>query len=479
MNVLLVRDEDINIDFDRSVNILNSICSTIKFDFYKNFININSQTSNINFIKEIFILDEKLSGVERDYIIYITNRKYENNYFYYLTDKYMILSFYGWEHYTNLPLENGLFYFIVDMLVLTKFSDSRHDETTGCIYDFLWDKTGIDIGMKRGYICDDHLSIIRNKIKDSSVLSNIYDDLTKIFNLLSNASRWNKNVLEIDQNQSIMSLDWQNFEDDVANLYRKLGGIVNQNVNLAGFQIDIYVEEETPSKQKIRSAIECKFYRNKVGNKIVNDFYRIIKILKESNLVGKGIIVSYSGFSKDAFLVSKETGIELVHYEDLKHRAGIEIDYMKIKLTKPVETFKEKKITIDEKKDHLPSIFTVMPFSSELDDVYYLGIREIAKELKCSCERVDEIEFVDGILEKIYDSISNSKIIIAEVTSPNPNVFYEIGYAHALEKPVILITKDISTAPFDIRGFNHIIYENIIDLREKLYNRLKVLIETI
>jgi nucleoside 2-deoxyribosyltransferase len=89
---------------------------------------------------------------------------------------------------------------------------------------------------------------------------------------------------------------------------------------------------------------------------------------------------------------------------------------------------------------------------------------------------VDEIEFVGGILDKIYNSIVNSKIIIAEVSSLNPNVYYELGYAHALNKPVILITKDISSAPFDLRNYNHIVYKNIVDLREKLKRRLGVLL---
>ena len=128
-------------------------------------------------------------------------------------------------------------------------------------------------------------------------------------------------------------------------------------------------------------------------------------------------------------------------------------------------------------KEKSPHIFVLMPFSPDLDDVYHLGIHEIAKTLNHSCERVDEIEFVGSVLAKVYNSITNSKIIICEVTSPNPNVYYELGYAHALNKPVILITKDISLTPFDLKGYNHIVYKNIVDLREKIKKRLVVLLD--
>jgi len=126
----------------------------------------------------------------------------------------------------------------------------------------------------------------------------------------------------------------------------------------------------------------------------------------------------------------------------------------------------------------LPSPYSIIRKTSpDLNDIYFLGIHEIARILNCSCERVDEIEFVGSILDKIYNSIANSRIIIAEVSSPNPNVYYELGYAHALNKPVILIANDMSSVPFDLRGYNHIIYKNIVDLRKKLKRRLEVLLE--
>ncbi len=116
-----------------------------------------------------------------------------------------------------------------------------------------------------------------------------------------------------------------------------------------------------------------------------------------------------------------------------------------------------------------------MPFSPELDDVYYLGIYETAKALRYSCKRLDEAQFVGNILDKICEFIKNSKFVLAEISYPNENVYFELGYAYALGKPTILITKNISSTPFDVRGLNHIIYTNIRDLRNKLKNSLLAL----
>ena len=59
------------------------------------------------------------------------------------------------------------------------------------------------------------------------------------------------------------------------------------------------------------------------------------------------------------------------------------------------------------------------------------------------------------------------------MTGRNPNVFYEVGYAHALQKEVILLTQDADDIPFDLRVHNHIVYEGkIMRLQELLRKRL-------
>ncbi len=469
----MVQDEGIELDLRKSAQILNKACRHASFSALEKPIHLGQGSLPADISKEVDRLREKLSGIDRDYIVYNTLRRYEDNWFFHAMRNTMILSFFGWKHYTTLPLENGLFYFIADALALRIDRSFQHQDTTGCIYDFLTEKTAVDLGMKMGYICEACQKRVGKIADESERARNLFSDLVAILEITASYSRWGKSVLDFERDISIKHLDWSTFENEVAQLYRILGAKVKQNVSLAGFQTDIYVEEETPSKQKLRVAVECKLHKAKVGNLMVNDFARIVETLKEAKFVDKGVIVSYSGFSKDAHLVSEKTGIELLTLEDLKQAVSIKKSILMPSLEKStLEFIESKKELPEERRAKSPEIFAIMPFISEFDDVYFLGIHEVVTSLGYSCKRVDEIEFVGDIVSKIYESITNAKIIIGEVSLQTPNVYYELGYAHALKKPVILLTKDLSSAPFDLRGQNHIVYKNIVDLRKKLKDRL-------
>jgi nucleoside 2-deoxyribosyltransferase len=81
-----------------------------------------------------------------------------------------------------------------------------------------------------------------------------------------------------------------------------------------------------------------------------------------------------------------------------------------------------------------------MPFDETFSDVYKIGIRESCEAAGAYCERVDEQIFNERILDRIYNQIAKADLVIADMTGRNPNVFYEVGYAHALGKTTILLT---------------------------------------
>lgn len=119
-----------------------------------------------------------------------------------------------------------------------------------------------------------------------------------------------------------------------------------------------------------------------------------------------------------------------------------------------------------------------MPFKSEFDEIYALGIREACKAAGAHCERVDEQMFDENILEHIYNQIAKADVIVADMTGQNPNVFYETGYAHALNKRVILLTQDRQDIPFDLSHYTHIVYGGkILPLRGDLERRIRWCIE--
>jgi nucleoside 2-deoxyribosyltransferase len=117
--------------------------------------------------------------------------------------------------------------------------------------------------------------------------------------------------------------------------------------------------------------------------------------------------------------------------------------------------------------------FVLMPFDKAFDDTYKMGIKETAAQLDIDAERVDEQIFQEGMLERIYRQIEVADIIIADMSGQNPNVFYEVGYAHAQEKICILLTRDADDIPFDLKHHRHIVYgDSITNLRSTLTDEL-------
>jgi len=116
--------------------------------------------------------------------------------------------------------------------------------------------------------------------------------------------------------------------------------------------------------------------------------------------------------------------------------------------------------------------FVLMPFSQEFTDIYKFGIKEPAKGLGITAERVDEQIYQEGILERIYRQIELADIIIADMSNQNPNVFYEVGYAHAKNKICILMTSNPDDIPFDLKHRRHIVYNSIDILRKNIIEEL-------
>ncbi|MFS0753478.1 hypothetical protein ABC383_02115 [Noviherbaspirillum sp. 1P10PC] len=106
--------------------------------------------------------------------------------------------------------------------------------------------------------------------------------------------------------------------------------------------------------------------------------------------------------------------------------------------------------------------FVIMPFSDDFNDTYKLGIKQVATECGVKAERLDEQIFDEGMLDRIFRQIDMSDFIIADLSTRNANVFYELGYAHAKEKICLLLTKDPNDIPFDLKHKRHIVYGSSI-----------------
>ena len=121
-------------------------------------------------------------------------------------------------------------------------------------------------------------------------------------------------------------------------------------------------------------------------------------------------------------------------------------------------------------------IFMIMPFREEYDTVYKNVIVPTIQDMNLTIKRGDQFSSVNGqIISEVWAAINACRLVIVETSQENANVYYELGIAHTLGKPAILITqgKDIEDFPFDIRHLRFIVYENTIAGGEKLEADLK------
>ena len=107
------------------------------------------------------------------------------------------------------------------------------------------------------------------------------------------------------------------------------------------------------------------------------------------------------------------------------------------------------------------SVFALMPLSEEFRSVFddfVKAVFEDIDEAQFTVTLASDIQNQQSILQDIVARIARSDLIVADLTDRNPNVFYELGLAHALQRPVILLTQDIEDVPFDLKPYRILEY---------------------
>lgn len=127
----------------------------------------------------------------------------------------------------------------------------------------------------------------------------------------------------------------------------------------------------------------------------------------------------------------------------------------------------------------LRDCFVIMPFHSEFDDVYRLGIRPGIEDAEHRCRRADDIYSSGPVMERVWHYLVSSWIVVADVTSRNANVLYELGIAHSLGREVILLTQRKEDIPFDLRAHRRLTYDASPPGLERLRRELTAAIRVI
>lgn len=123
--------------------------------------------------------------------------------------------------------------------------------------------------------------------------------------------------------------------------------------------------------------------------------------------------------------------------------------------------------------------FVAMKFSEPYDTFYREVIQKQAQDLDLEVVRIDEVSGPGIIFQDIQKEIERADVVIAEVSPSNLNVFYELGYAHALNKPTILLAQRGSDLPFDIRSYRVIFYNDTIGGKPQVERSLRKHLEAV
>lgn len=113
------------------------------------------------------------------------------------------------------------------------------------------------------------------------------------------------------------------------------------------------------------------------------------------------------------------------------------------------------------------NVFAVMSFKTKYRSVF-MSCKMICREFQFEIERTDESTSLERIIPRIENGIRRSAFIIADISEPSPNVFYELGFAKGLGKDVIVTVREGAEVPFDVGDVPTIRWKRQQDLQEGL-----------
>jgi nucleoside 2-deoxyribosyltransferase len=117
--------------------------------------------------------------------------------------------------------------------------------------------------------------------------------------------------------------------------------------------------------------------------------------------------------------------------------------------------------------------FVIMPFDSEFQPIFDQLIKPALEDAGYEVGRADSVLDQQNVLRDIVRGIAQADLVVAELTTRNPNVMYELGLCHGLGIPAILIAQSTDEIPFDLRTYRTQIYDTNFSEVHKLTSALK------
>ena len=143
------------------------------------------------------------------------------------------------------------------------------------------------------------------------------------------------------------------------------------------------------------------------------------------------------------------------------------------------EGTKEALRTAGSSSNRKSHVFVAMPFAKEMDDLFHYGIQGAVNAAGLLCERADLSAFTGDVMEWVKTRIASANLVLADLSTSNPNVYLEVGYAWGCRVPTVLIVRDTSDLKFDVRGQRCVTYTSIKHLEDLLRSELQALQPTL
>lgn len=212
-------------------------------------------------------------------------------------------------------------------------------------------------------------------------------------------------------------------------------------------------------------------------NKLIEGHSRLLRSLSWGDEDYKGNVLEVLTKIVDAspenfqdikdFLQKKNSSPEVLEFISTGH----------IELPKKIISFSPYVFQVPEKPQNEKLVSVMLPFSLNKT---YETVKATCFELNLDCKKADDIWVNSTFIQDIFELIFMSKIVVADFTGKNPNVFYEVGIAHTLGKIVIPISQSIDDVPSDLRHHRVLKYlpndEGYLMLKNDLVNRIKTII---
>lgn len=217
-----------------------------------------------------------------------------------------------------------------------------------------------------------------------------------------------------------------------------------------------------------------------VFNTLLRGFAMLLSTYMKKNIIRRVIDAAFAASGefkrKKEFIDIHHKGLSK-YFQDLKNNRLISVN---------PAIFNEREF--DTKKDR---VFVLMPYGNKkwytvdkdtkqlrtekynFDKPFRMIIAPTIESMGLNCKRADSIFATIPFMEKIWCQINESLLIIADLTSSNPNVLYELGVAHTLGKPIIMMTQDECYVPTDLKAIDYIRYDRDIGSEEELQKQLK------